>query len=501
LDAQSRFQSGGTSDESLRAWARDIATESLDRFTSTLRAETPLVGWSTSDGNAWEPQKRNFSGGDDGFLISSHSRGETYVGILRSDAFVAPKAISFYLAGHVGPPGNEDHGKTFVRLVRVADNAVIQEARPPRNDTAQRISWTTEGQSTDLVRIEAHDGDDGSAYAWLAIGQFDPPWLDQTTAISHLQTAIRWATRLKINDFVEPLAAVLQDERMSSTVRIDTARAIASIEQKSDWEAVLVACQQRPQLPNLSEEILSLFTIDETVQPNDPIRDAIRIVASHLSVKDESSFAQQWVRTGGSSHRLLDACEAGWLNPAVLTESTVAEVLRARVDEAEMQRLQKLVSGVAVRSADDEMKHHEWMIAISNVEADVTKGADVFKRTCAACHQLRGTGAIVGPQLDGVLTRTDERLIEDILIPDRNVDAAFRTTSFLLDDGRVIVGMIQTEGGNEIKIIDQTGKVIQIDSNAIETRIESKRSLMPSNFSETLTATDLANLFLFMRKP
>ncbi len=502
LVAQTRFQSGGSAGGSLRQWALDLASDSLDRFRSANSDGVPLVGWSTSDGKPWLPEQRKLQRGGTGLLHSSFSRGETYTGVLRSDPFAAPKTISFYLAGHVGPPAKTDHGKNVVRLVRVADGTVIHETRPPRNDTAQWISWTCDGEPAELVRIEAHDGDNGNAYAWLAIGQFDPPWLDQTASIAHLQTAIGWASRLKLQELIEPFEAILRQEKVSAPLRIETALAIAAIEQKADWQAVLTACKDRSHLPILSAEILALFaTRDLASQSEDPVRDAIRKVASHLSVKDEDAFAQQWVRTGGSSHRLLDACEAGWLNPAVLAEANVAEVLRARVSDDESVRLQKLIAGITPRSVDDDRKHQELVQAIATLQADATQGAEVFKRNCAACHQLRGTGAIVGPQLDGVLSRTDERLIEDILMPDRNVDAAFRTTSFLMDDGRVIVGMVQAENDKEIKLADQTGKIMQMNTDEIETRIESNRSLMPSNFAETLSAADLANLFLYMRKP
>jgi len=502
LVAQTRFQSGASAGGSLRQWALDLANRSLNRFRDAHSNGVPLVGWSTSDGKPWLPEQRNLQRGGAGLLHSSFTRGEAYTGVLRSDPFPAPKTISFYLAGHVGPPGKKDHGKNSVRLVRVADGTVIHDATPPRNDTAQWITWTWDGKPSELVRIEAHDGDSGNAYAWLAVGQFDPPWLDQTSSIIHLQTSIRWASRLKLHELVEPFEAILSEDKISTQLRIETALAIAAIEQKADWQAILTACKERSHLPILSTEILALFAARNVAsESDDPIRDAIRKVVSHLSVKDENAFAQQWVRTGGTSQRLLDACETGWLNPAVLAESNVAEVLRARLNDQQAQRLQKLIARIAPRSVDDDRKHQELVQAISTIQADATQGAEVFKRNCAACHQLRGTGAVVGPQLDGVLSRANERLIEDILMPDRNVDAAFRTTSFLMDDGRVIVGMVQAEDDKEIKLADQTGKILQIDIDGIETRIESSRSLMPSNFAETLTAADLANLFFFMRQP
>jgi putative heme-binding domain-containing protein len=502
LAAQTRFQSGGSAGGSLRQWALDLANDSLNRFRGASGDGVPLVGWSTSDGKPWQPEQRKLQRGGTGLLHSSFSRGETYTGVLRSDPFPSPKTISFYLAGHVGRPDKADHGKNFVRLVRVADDTVIHEARPPRNDTAQWITWKCDGEPAELVRIEAHDGDDGTAYAWLAIGQFDPPWLDQTASLVHLQTAITWASRLKLQELIEPFEAILRQEEVSAPLQIETALAIAAIEQKADWQAILMACKDRAHMSILSKEVLALFAMrDAASQSDDPARAAIRKVVSHLSVKDENAFAQQWVRTGGTSHRLLDACEAGWLNPAVLAEANVSEVLRARVNDDESKRLQKLIAGITPRSVEDDRKHQELVQAIATIRADATQGAELFKRNCAACHQLRGTGAVVGPQLDGVLSRTDERLIEDILMPDRNVDAAFRTTSFLMDDGRVIVGMVQAEADTEIKLADQTGKILQINTDEIETRIESNRSLMPGNFADTLSAADLANLFMYMRNP
>lgn len=512
ITAQTRFQSGASSNPSLRQWALDLASDSLERFHLANGDGSPVVAWSTSDGKPWELQERNLQHGGSGLLYSSFTRGETYVGTLRSDPFIAPKTISFYLAGHVGPPGQEDHGKTYVRLIRVADGAVLHEVKPPRNDTAKKITWTSDG-SDQPVRIETIDGDDGNAYAWLAIGQFDPPWLDQASSIEDLQTSMRWAARSKLSELVKSFEALLNKAGLSNSLRLEIATTIAAIEQQSDWQAILAACKDRSSLQRLSDEILQRFamrgvlkqskdvTIESGGDHHDPVGESIRTVVSHLSVKDENAFAQQWVRSGGSAGRLIAACEAGWLNPAVLADSSVAEILNARADASESQRIKKLVAGLAPRSADDDRKHQEIAAAIAVAEADVAKGAEVFKRNCVACHQLRGTGAVVGPQLDGVLSRTNERLIEDIIMPDRNVDAAFRTTSFLLDDGRVIVGMVQAEDDKEIKLADQTGKVLQIPTDAIENRIESQRSLMPSNFAETLSAAELASLFLFMRNP
>jgi putative heme-binding domain-containing protein len=224
------------------------------------------------------------------------------------------------------------------------------------------------------------------------------------------------------------------------------------------------------------------------------------LISSHLSSKEEFAFAQNWIRRGGDATKLIEMCEAGWFNPRVLTHPELADVLRSRLDEAAQERWRAVTAELPTVDPDEGRIQQELLDKVASIAADAAAGAEVYTRHCAACHQFRGAGSLVGPQLDGVTTRTNIRLVEDITLPDRNVDAAFRTTSLLLDDGRVIVGMIQAEDDTEIRLADPTGKVLAVDVDSVETRIESNRSLMPGNFIETLTATDLANLFAFLRK-
>jgi putative heme-binding domain-containing protein len=92
-----------------------------------------------------------------------------------------------------------------------------------------------------------------------------------------------------------------------------------------------------------------------------------------------------------------------------------------------------------------------------------------------------------------------ERLLEDVVTPDRNVDRAFRTTSFLLDDGRVIAGLVTSENDAEIIVVPSSGKPVTVDPESIEQRREAGRSLMPSNMAEVLSADELGDLLRFLR--
>ena len=58
-------------------------------------------------------------------------------------------------------------------------------------------------------------------------------------------------------------------------------------------------------------------------------------------------------------------------------------------------------------------------------KADEARGKAVFTATCSVCHRISVLGNLVGPQLDGIGARGAERLLEDILDPNRAVDPAF----------------------------------------------------------------------------
>ena len=125
-------------------------------------------------------------------------------------------------------------------------------------------------------------------------------------------------------------------------------------------------------------------------------------------------------------------------------------------------------------------------------------GKLVFAKHCAACHRIGGEGALIGPQLDGIRQRGLDRLCEDILDPNRNVDRAFRSTLLVLKDGEVTSGLFRREEGELVVLAESTGKEITVARNDIAERRESEVSLMPENFGELMTAAEFADLMAFL---
>ena len=108
--------------------------------------------------------------------------------------------------------------------------------------------------------------------------------------------------------------------------------------------------------------------------------------------------------------------------------------------------------------------------AILKAKKDAALGAQVFTKNCANCHQVGGQGAKIGPQLDGVGVRGLDRLLEDVLDPNRNVDQAFRQTTLTTKKGQVLSGLLLKEEGEVLVLADSQGKEVRVTKDEVEER-------------------------------
>jgi putative heme-binding domain-containing protein len=90
------------------------------------------------------------------------------------------------------------------------------------------------------------------------------------------------------------------------------------------------------------------------------------------------------------------------------------------------------------------------------------------------------------------------RLLEDILDPNRNVDPAFRSTTFVMSDGQVKSALVLKEEGETITLADPEGKLSTISAGDVEQRRTSTLSPMPANWREVLSDDDLVELTRFL---
>jgi putative heme-binding domain-containing protein len=332
----------------------------------------------------WCKDERKTKDGKPVSMISSLDRSkkeaEKLTGILRSNPFSAPKRIVFELCGHRGPPGKEPHEKNEVRLL--CEGEVVRRAFPPRNDASARVEWDTRGFAGKMLELEIVDGDNGTAYAWLGIG--------------NLFAGDSSGTDLGFRAF------------------------------ETDAD--------------LQMKIRTLAPILRTAAPIG-LRDRL---APYLP------------------------------KPAKLATARP----QPEIDALIKQRI----------------------AAFAKAKPDVEIGENVFKMNCAVCHQIKSEGGLIGPQLDGIGNRGPERLIEDILDPNRNVDAHFHLHQMKLRDGSTVTGFVRGEVGQITILVDAAGNEQRISKGDIIEDADLPQSLMPPTFGQTIPADAFNDLVAWLLK-
>jgi putative heme-binding domain-containing protein len=208
--------------------------------------------------------------------------------------------------------------------------------------------------------------------------------------------------------------------------------------------------------------------------------------------------ASALAESAGGGEALLNAIAEGKASPRLFQERGVVNRLRSHNLKDFDARYARLTAGLPPADERVAALIDSRRKLVSDGQADPERGAAVFEKHCAACHRIGDKGAKVGPNLDGVGIRGVDRLLEDILDPNRNVDQAFRTTQILTADGRNLIGLVLREEGQLVVLADAEGKEIRVPQDEIEERVVSQLSVMPANVPDLIPDGDFVHLIGYL---
>jgi putative heme-binding domain-containing protein len=495
-------QRGGTLAATTRAWGISLASKAL-----ALAPADEMAGWttaplagSTDARSPWVVQMRASADGSEAAPFwSSLPLGETLTGVLRSPTFTIPAKLSFFAAGHNGQPPGKHPIKNVIRLKLADTNEVIAEAPPPRNDRAQVIKWDLSAHAGQRGYIEATDGDSGTAYAWLAFGRFDPAVVvlppPQVGQKDQLKMAIEIAAALRVTELGGALERILSSRQGDAAVRSAAATALATLDLKAHLAALAAALGDESGPVALREAIAGALAPADSMAAIEPRLVAMRTAPQKLQL----ALAKSLSGTVGGAEALLGAVADGKASARVLLDAGVKERMHLSLPAADLDaRLSRLTAGLPAADSEVQKLIDARAAAFDPSKASPLTGSHVFQKNCIVCHSIETKGARIGPQLDGIGKRGVARICEDILDPSRNVDAAFRYSTFFLSGGDILDGIVRREEGQTITIVDATGKETTIPKSQIQRRVESKLSLMPGNFGQTLTEKEFNDLLSYL---
>ena len=173
----------------------------------------------------------------------------------------------------------------------------------------------------------------------------------------------------------------------------------------------------------------------------------------------------------------------GELNALILAmETRVRPTTPAAKDEAAWQ---KRVEGTGDAAAGERLFFHPKLAS------------------CSKCHEYKGRGGKVGPDLSTVAkSMTRERLLQSIVDPSREIAPQFTPWIIQATDGTVKTGVYAGEEvDGTVRYADSEGKIFKLHPRDVEDKKTSDKSIMPEGLPAALTAQELRDLLAFLMQP
>ncbi len=223
-------------------------------------------------------------------------------------------------------------------------------------------------------------------------------------------------------------------------------------------------------------------------------RDALKNVPYRVAVPLGLSFAG----TPAGAGILLSAVKEGKAPSRLLQEKAILERLKA----SNAPGWEKIVAELTknLPPADQRLAGliKTRTTGFTAAKPDKVEGAKLFTKHCAACHKIGDAGGKIAPQLDGIGLRGLERLLEDVLDPNRNVDQAFRARSISTTDDRTITALMLRTEGEVLVVADLEGKEKRIPMKEIAANRETMLSAMPANFGDVVPEADFYHIVAYL---
>ncbi|HTG44660.1 MAG TPA: c-type cytochrome [Verrucomicrobiae bacterium] len=133
---------------------------------------------------------------------------------------------------------------------------------------------------------------------------------------------------------------------------------------------------------------------------------------------------------------------------------------------------------------------------------DSRRGQQVFESTtsaCSSCHQVKGRGTEVGPNLSEIGTKLGkDALYESILDPSAGISFGFEAWNIELKNGDEAFGLITSETADEIAVKAQTGVTTKYKKAEIAKRQKLTTSIMPAGLQLTMSTPDLIDVVEYL---
>ncbi len=357
----------------------------------------------------------------------------------------------------------------------------------------------------DLCQLLGSGADAGPAIALLnAFAERSVDDLRTDVALEALGSGLRRRGR--------SVASVLDQPGVSAAARELVLRrysAAADLAVESDADAGripairLLAGGPEKLLARVAEDLLTPRTSQDVQvglaralaeHPADNATDALLARWSTLSPAVRNEAIDGLLRSTGRIRKLLSAVAEQAIKPSEIAPDKRQTLLNH--PNTDIRALAAKLLGTA--SADRSAVIAKYEPAL-DVDVSAERGRAVFRQHCANCHRVGDEGHTVGPDLASVRNKSPRDMLISVLDPNREAQPNYTSYTALLDDGRVVTGIITAETATNVTFRRAEGKEDTVLREQIEQLKSDGVSLMPVGIEKNVTPEELADVIAFVR--
>ena len=297
----------------------------------------------------------------------------------------------------------------------------------------------------------------------------------------------------KISEFEPVLLTILNSPWADQKARSASAAALMNISPKQYGGVIAEVFNNISSSPELRQQLAIALGQSESPAVFATLRKGLIGASRNLQV----TLAGLFVKSREGIGYLLNAARAGDIELDVLNDIAIKERLEANTSGSQQQQLAGLLKGI--NSSDDRKKIiAERIKNFDSTTVTLEAGQQVFTQNCSMCHQIKGVGGLIGPQLNGIGNWGLKSLSEKILNPNASISEAFRMYNITLKNGKAVSGLFRREEGQVLIFANPGGQEFTIGKNDIKEKVASKYTLMPDQFKNTLQKNDFDALMKFL---
>lgn len=183
-----------------------------------------------------------------------------------------------------------------------------------------------------------------------------------------------------------------------------------------------------------------------------------------------------------------------------LTDAQLSSIISSGIPGTGMPPFRSL-SPTQVRALVAYLHVLQGKVNARALPGDAAPGRKIFfgKGECSTCHTISGEGGFLGPDLSSYgSAMSAEAILKSLLNPTRTAQPGFKPAAVTTRDGRRVEGMVRNEDNFSVQLQTREGTFLFLQKSELQNLEYGGQSLMPANYGERLSPTELNDLVSFL---